>query len=285
MVKHIRKLSGLGIALLALAMLAPLASAQMTPGVTVSDQAIVNGTVTVEQVVSQGPGWMVIHAQADGAPGPILGFTQVADGENANVVVEIDATQATATLYAMLHTDAGTVGTWEFPDGPDTPVTVDGQVVTPPFNVTAGVGVADQAIAEGKVTVARVFSPGPGWIVIHAQADGAPGPILGFTQVADGANNDVTVEIDEASVTDTLYAMLHTDAGAVGTWEFPGGPDTPVTAGDVVITPAFQVTGGMPAGLPETGGVLAPWKAVALLVAGALALSGGLGLALARRVQ
>ncbi len=280
---YVRKLFVLGLALLILVMLVPLALAQVTPSVTVGDQAIVNGKVTVEKVVSDGPGWIVIHAQADGKPGPILGFSPVADGENSNVVVEIDATGATPTLYAMLHTDAGQIGAWEFPDGPDTPVKVGDQVVTPPFNVTVGVGVADQAIADSKVTVAKVFSDGPGWIVIHAQADGKPGPILGFSPVADGENAEVAVEIDTAGATETLYAMLHTDAGEMGTWEFPG-PDAPVKVGDVVITPPFNVTGGLPAALPETGGETLPWANI-LLVIGGLALFSGLGLTLARRAR
>jgi len=256
--------------------------AQTTPAVTVVDQPIANGQVTVEKVISDGPGWIVVHAQADGKPGPILGYTQVNDGENLGVVVEIDATRATQTLYAMLHTDAGTAGTWEFPGGPDTPVTVDDKVVTPPFLVTAGVGVADQPLADGKITVAKVFSDGPGWIVIHAQADGKPGPILGYTQVNDGENLDVAVEIDATGATQTLYAMLHTDAGTVGTWEFPGGADVPARAGEAVITPSFQVTDDSPATLPETGGVPFPWAAV-LLGLGALMLFSGLGLAWDRR--
>jgi hypothetical protein len=284
MMSHTRKLFGLGMALLMLVVLAPLAAAQMTPSVTVGDQAIVNGVVTVEKVVSEGPGWIVIHAQADGKPGPILGYSPVADGENSNVSVAIDATGATGTLYAMLHTDAGQVGTWEFPGGPDTPVKVGEQIVTPPFKVTAGVGVADQALVDGSVTVAKVFSQGPGWIVIHAQADGKPGPILGYSPVVDGENSNVVVAIDTAGATETLYAMLHIDAGQVGTWEFPGGPDAPVKAGDVVITPPFTVTSGMPSALPETGGVVTPWLSLLLVAAGGLVLVSGLGrLALARR--
>ncbi len=281
---YVRKLFVVGLALLMLVMLVPLALAQMTPSVTVSDQAIVNGKVTVEKVVSDGAGWIVIHAQADGGPGPILGFSPVADGENSNVVVEIDATGATPTLYAMLHTDAGQIGTWEFPDGPDAPVTVGDQVVTPPFNVTVGVGVADQAIADSKVTVAKVFSDGPGWIVIHAQVDGKPGPILGFSPLADGENTDVAVEIDTSGATETLYAMLHTDAGEIGIWEFPDGPDAPVTVGDVVITPPFNVTGGLPGVLPETGGETLPWANILLVMSG-LALLSGLGLTMARRAR
>ena len=101
--------------------------------VSVEDQAVETGKVVIAEVISDGPGWLVIHAQADGKPGPILGYSPVKDGTNMEVVVEIDSDGVTETLYAMLHTDVGEIGTFEFPDGSDGPVKVDGQVVTPPF--------------------------------------------------------------------------------------------------------------------------------------------------------
>jgi plastocyanin len=167
---------------------------------------------------------------------------------------------ATETLYAMLHTDAGEVGTWEFPGGADTPVAVDGQVVTPAFSVTGlpsadpgvtpMVRVVDQPLAaDGGVTIAEVVSDGAGWLVVHAQADGAPGPVLGYSPVAEGSNSNVVVSLDLAAATTTLYAMLHTDAGEVGTWEFPGGPDTPVAVDGQVVSPAFSLL--VPAGEAE----------------------------------
>lgn len=125
---------------------APAATeAMVTPSVTVADQDIVDGTVTIAEVVSDGPGWLVIHAQKDGKPGPVLGHSAVSDGVNTNVVVEIDVSGAAETLYAMLHTDAGTVGTYEFP-GPDGPVKVGDKVVTPAFNVTGGLPAPEAAV-------------------------------------------------------------------------------------------------------------------------------------------
>ncbi len=113
------------------------AEAAVTPSVTASNQAIVDGAVTIAEVVSSGPGWIVIHADQNGGPGPVIGYTAVTDGVNKDVVVKLDVSKATATLYAMLHTDAGTVGTYEFP-GPDGPVAVEGKVITPAFQVTGG---------------------------------------------------------------------------------------------------------------------------------------------------
>jgi plastocyanin/predicted aspartyl protease len=261
------------------------AESTITPAVTVADQEIVDGKVTIAEVVSDGPGWLVIHAQADGKPGPILGYSPVASGANAAVVVTIDASGATETLYAMLHTDAGEIGTWEFPNGPDAPVMVGEQVVTPAFAVTGGlataeqilpsVTVADQEIVEDKVTIAEVVSDGPGWLVIHAQADGKPGPILGYSPVLDGANAAVMVAIDESSATETLYAMLHTDAGEIGTWEFPNGPDAPVMVGEQVVTPAFMASRQAVASQSApTAVATAPSNAGSEIPAGAVVVTG-----------
>jgi predicted lipoprotein with Yx(FWY)xxD motif len=111
--------------------------AAVIPSVTVSDHEVEDDTVTITEVVSDGAGWLVIHAQTDGKPGPILGFQGVDDGVNSDVTVEIDAEKATETLYAMLHTDGGEAGTFEFPDGPDGPVMVDDKAVTPHFKALA----------------------------------------------------------------------------------------------------------------------------------------------------
>lgn len=116
---------------------------------------------------------------------------------------------------------------------------------TPTPAPTPSVTVADQEVVDGKITVAEVVSAGPGWIVIHTDDGGKPGPVIGYAAVADGVNTDVVVEIDVKAATPTLYAMLHTDAGAVGQYEFPGA-DAPVLVDGAMVMPAFAVTG-----LPE----------------------------------
>jgi uncharacterized protein YuzE len=272
----------------------------MTPSVTVEDQRIEDGTVTVGTVVSDGPGWIVIHNQEDGQPGAVIGQAAVTDGENMDVEVEIDVSQATETLYAMLHTDDGEEGTYEFPDG-DAPVEVDGEVVLESFMITGGmrgsVMVEDQEIMDGMVTIAEVVSDGPGWIVIHADDGGQPGPVIGQTALTDGMNEDVEVEIDMDGATETLYAMLHEDTGEEGTYEFPDG-DAPVVVDGEVVVQAFMITGGMEmeeeeeeatatpaeeedeeeeeAVLPQTGTGGTAGLVLALMVGGILALAAGL---------
>jgi len=61
----------------------------------------------------------------------------------------------------------------------------------PEVSLEPAVLVADQEIVDDKVTVSEVVSDGPGWLVIHTQAGGSPGPILGYSPVADGTNTDV----------------------------------------------------------------------------------------------
>jgi len=252
---HIRRSVGIVLVLVVSLLATSIVSAQeVTPSVTVSDQAIEDAMVTVDSVVSDGQGWIVIHADEDGAPGAVIGQAAVSDGENTDVAVEIDVSQATETLHAMLHTDSGEMGMYEFPDA-DPPVEVDGEIVMEPFTVTGGlrssVTVMDQAIEDSTVVVPEVISDGQGWMVIHADEDGAPGPVIGQAAVSDGVNTDVGVEIDVEAATETLYAMLHADTGEMGTYEFPDA-DPPVTVeGNVVVEP-FTVTGGLPAAQEAT---------------------------------
>jgi predicted lipoprotein with Yx(FWY)xxD motif len=114
----------------------PTTPGALEPSVTVSDQAIQNGTVTVGQIVSNGNWWLVIHRQnSDGTMGEYIGETLIKNGINTNVQVKINTSLATPVLYAMLHEDHGIIGVLEFP-GPDNPVMVNGQMVAPTFNVS-----------------------------------------------------------------------------------------------------------------------------------------------------
>lgn len=227
----------------------------ITPEISVSDQDASGGTVTIASVTAAQLGWMVIHAEVDGSPGPVVGYAQVQEGENSNVSVDIDLDMATETLFAMLHVDAGTAGTYEFP-GDDVPARVDDAVVVTPFAVTLpemsmeevmpSVTVEDQDASSGTVTIPSVTADQLSWMVIHAESDGAPGPVVGYAQVQEGENSNVTVEIDLDAATETLFAMLHVDAGTAGTYEFPGD-DVPARADDAVVVKPFMVT------LPESG--------------------------------
>jgi hypothetical protein len=178
----LKRLSSWGLVVLLLMALTATVSAQMTPSVTVSDQSIEGGTVTVDNVVSDGPGWIVIHADEDGSPGAVIGHSAVADGENMDVEVEIDTMQATETLYAMLHTDAGTEGTYEFPDD-DMPAQVDGEVVVAAFTVTGGMeeGAGGAAEEQPETMPEAGGIPTPWYMVLLVAGALAVGMGLGLS--------------------------------------------------------------------------------------------------------
>jgi plastocyanin len=212
------------------------------PALSVEDQDIANGTITIPQADVEAPGWVVIHIQIDGAPGPVIGYSALTEGNNVDIDVSVNPAEATETLYAMLHTDSGTVGTYEFP-GEDAPLSVGDQMMVKPFKVMGlptSVIVMDQNIVEDTVTVRQVVSEGDGWIVIHSDQDGSPGRVLGYSPVVDGVNTDIQVEVDSFYSTKVLYAMLHTDAGTVGTYEFPG-EDVPLMVDDQMVVKSFEM--------------------------------------------
>jgi len=94
-----------------------------------------------------------------------------------------------------------------------------------PTVVAAKVTVSDQSVDGGGLTIAQVDSPGAGWLVIHVQADGKPGAVLGYSAVKAGVNTNVAVTVDDSEATPVMYAML-----AVVTDHAPV-----VTAVDVVV--------------------------------------------------
>jgi hypothetical protein len=138
---------GVGLVLLLVLMIAPLAAAQGMLGITVSDQAIDSGTITIDSVSSDGPGWIVVHADDGGAPGSILGQTAVTDGENQNVTIEIDPSMATDTLYVMLHTDAGEEGVFE-PSEDEAVMDSDNLPVVQSFSITGGLLESSDTMVE-----------------------------------------------------------------------------------------------------------------------------------------
>ncbi len=114
-----------------------------------ADDQVSDGTqVTVANVVAAQEGWMVIHADADGRPGPVLGKTAVAAGTTENVIVILDEPVDPDTpLWAMLHVDEGVQGVYEFP-GADIPVEEDGAIVMVPFTALGEIEPTEEATTE-----------------------------------------------------------------------------------------------------------------------------------------
>lgn len=126
--------------------------------VTVGDQPIVEGSVTIQEARIDRPGWVVIHVEAEGKPGPVIGYVAIPAGTSTNIKVPVDASKATPALFAMLHYDEGTSGTYEFP-GADRPVKIGDQIVMKRFNV----------ISTGGAVIKVGQKEGLGFFLVDAQ--------------------------------------------------------------------------------------------------------------------
>jgi hypothetical protein len=249
---------------------------KLIPAVTASDQTINDSIVIVANVVSPGPGWLVIHNEQNGVVGWEIGYAALKSGENANVRINIDMSQATPTLFAVLHADAGEVGKFEFP-GPDGPILLNGQILSLAFKalnvpdtssalaisgatesstntagqVTTGtpqpggvpmIKVSNQRLTNGMLKVDQVDSSGPGWVVVYTlNTDGQPDQPIGRAMVKDGESHNVMVPVDSAMAKGKLYVQLHKDAGIEGTFEYPG-PDEPVLNNLVLVSSLVEIT-------------------------------------------
>ncbi len=142
----------IGVGLIAILVLAvaPTVFGAFTPEVFVIDQPTIDNLVNVTRATVDEPGWVVIHADADGAPGPVIGYSALPAGINANVKVTIDPKAATTVLYAMLHEDKGEAGVFDFPDGADVPVERSGKPLVQSFNVTGQESTVVNVLAGDK---------------------------------------------------------------------------------------------------------------------------------------
>ena len=78
---------------------------------------------------------------------------------------------------------------------------------------------AESQAGAAKVTVDRVLSPDPAWIVVHADVNGEPGERVGLAHVEAGETRDVVVPLEGVTTEDVIVA-LHSDRGTVGEFDF-----------------------------------------------------------------
>lgn len=111
-----------------------LSRGSIVPSIAVKDQALTNKQVLVDTVVAQKDSWLVIQTSTNNVPGPVIGFTKVRKGEEKNIAVTIDESQATPIMYAMLHDDSGEENKLDFP-GSDMPSMYNGEMIFKTFSL------------------------------------------------------------------------------------------------------------------------------------------------------
>lgn len=222
--------------------------------------AAASNEVTIASVHLENDGFVVIHEDDNGAPGAVIGHHQAQAGDNADIVVTLDRNVENGeTLYAMLHDDSNSNDTYDFvsagdEDGPL--LDGNGDPITDSFMVNVpSISASDLTLSDLStvVSVDAAFSNGPGFVVIHENActddNGDPtfGDVIGYAAVSDAANSDISITLDRpAADGEDLCAMLHTDTGTTGTYEFDGSAgsdDGPVVlADDSIVMDSFNVS-------------------------------------------
>lgn len=240
---------------------APDAPTENTNAINAEDltlNAAEASSVTVTSVTSDAAGFVVIHADAMGAPGEVIGHSAVSSGTTTDVSVDLDRDAADGeTLYAMLHIDDPADGEYTFGEdsSEDTPaLDSSGDVVVDPFTITIedegettpSVSVSDQtADPANMVTIDSVTAAADGYIVIHEFDDNGElvvAPELGVTAVTAGTTTDVEVMLNRDAIDgEQLAAMLHTEDNENTTYD-GAGTDAPVTVDGDVVSPTFIVT-------------------------------------------
>jgi hypothetical protein len=217
----------------------------------VIDQPVVNGELVIERVVTSGPAWLVIYRDNEGDIDRIIGFAPLREGINELLRVEVVEQAVTNDLHILLHEDTVPGDEFDFPAA-DGPIRLDGRLPEPfTFRTNPGnyLVTRDQQLGvalEGDspiVFVPLVVVDVPAWVIIRTDQDGEPGEMIGSTRVPPGVHSDVlvTINIDAGTVTETVYAALHLDAGAPETLEFPEGPDVPLRYGGSEIRSPFLI--------------------------------------------
>lgn len=91
------------------------------PSVTTEDQSVVDGQVTVQNVNTAQPGWVVVYNDANGVidETDIIGRTYVTAGSTDNVVIDLDddfIASPGQNIYTRLHWDNPNDEVWTFED-------------------------------------------------------------------------------------------------------------------------------------------------------------------------
>ena len=213
--------------------------------ISISPQDARDGKIVVARVEAPSVSWLTIHKMKDGEPGDVIGYKELETGVSQNVTVEIDVTEATPTMFAIIHADSGALGEFEYPQF-DPPIEAGGKPVEVSFHAIVEGGdvyvtVNDQDLENDSVLVDEifVFDP-PVWVAIFNDKGGQPDEMIGYEFVADGSIEYVPVEVDTEKVTPTLHAILYIAQDSLSIFD-PDEAQILEVYGEPVMT-TFEVT-------------------------------------------
>lgn len=192
------------------------------PEVLVYDQPVIDGAITVERAISEGPGWVVIYNEAEGQPGFIIGTEALEDGLNEGITVALLEAAITPQLFARLHQDTEAGDAFNFP-GQDPPVLFNNRLPNAAaFRTDNGAHafVYDQELGENNtLSIATIITPVNAWAAIYTVEEGLDANLLGHTWLPAGVNREVIVELEDEPEPGALHLVLYRDLGAAQEFE------------------------------------------------------------------
>lgn len=202
------------------------------PAAIVFEEQLVDGSaVVVRSVTLPADGFVVLQADAAGAPGEVVGVSEVIGrGTVADVAVPLFLPLAAeSVLHATLHVDVDRDGQflYEPPDDfVDVPaVSGAGSVATASATVgllaplaPAAISLAEQRTDGEAVVVAEVTLPAPGFVAVQSDQDGVPGAILGLSGLLpEGTSRDVPIPLDRpVAGPQTMFVVAYIDRDGDG---------------------------------------------------------------------
>lgn len=116
-----------------------------------------------------------------------------------------------------------------------------------PAGATGTLTAADQSSDGKSVVVASVdLQAGTqgGWIALHMDVGGKPGPVKYEVAIPAGKSTNVMIPTPGGITTGAYWPMLHVDDHVIGTYEFPqvAGADLPAMAGGMVVMQKITIT-------------------------------------------
>jgi hypothetical protein len=159
------------------------------------------------------------------------------------------ATAGTATALLLLtvlaacgNSDTASSGPTSTGSAPPAPVGT-----APSAGAASGtVSATDQSGDGTSLTITSVDLKGVsgGWIAVHMDLGGKPGPVVGVVAVPEGASSNVKVMLDKKVATGAYWPMLHVDDHIIGRYEFPKTPgaDLPVMSGSGIVMKKITLT-------------------------------------------
>jgi len=216
----------------------------LPPDVFVINQPLVNDTITVDRAISYGPGWIVVYRDEAGQTDLIIGRAPLADGVNEQIVVPLVTVAVTPLLHIRLHEDTGEIGLFEFPRA-DAQLRYEGRLPDPfSFRLDQGSYLLADDPAEwedGRFNLPLVVAETDLWLVIRADEEGEPGEPLAHLWLTQGIHRQIAIELALPDRPVTLHAVLHQDAGVAEEFEYPDGPDMPLTRGRGMVAVSLTV--------------------------------------------